>query len=335
MKSTQYVRMCWHTVLASILLFVAPAVVSAAQYKVLVVMSYEENYPWCQEMKTAIDATLKETSDVRYFYMDTKTHPENGEQKAKEAYALYQEFQPDGVLTADDNAQSMFVVPYLKDTVKTPVIFCGVNADPAKYGYPASNVSGVLERYHILEAIAFAKQLSPGIEKVGLIARDDSTGAALLAQIEQEAANYPAQFVGAKMTKTLAEAVTEAKAFAQTCDALLIGPTEGLPDEQGAATGEKSNLPPILSAFGKPTISFADWRVKYGVLLGVLVMGEEQGGLAAEMLLKAMQGTPLADLPINQGRHGRKTLNVNVLRDLNIKPPSAIVRGAELVKTEE
>ena len=335
MKSTQYVRMCWHTVLASILLFVAPAVVSAAQYKVLVVMSYEETYPWCQELKAAIDTALQGTSDIRYFYMDTKTHPENGEQKAKEAYALYQEFQPDGVLTADDNAQSMFVVPYLKEKVKTPVLFCGVNADPAQYGYPASNVSGVLERYHILEALAFAKQLSPDIKTVGLLARDEPTGAGLIAQINQESANYPAQFVGTKTLTTLADALAEAKAFAQTCDALLIGPTEGLLDEQGAATTEKSHLPQLVRAFGKPTITFADWRVKYGVLLGVLVTGEEQGGLAAEMLLKAMQGTPLAELPISQGRHGRKMLNVNALRDLNIKPSSAIIRGAELVNSEE
>jgi len=27
---------------------------------------------------------------------------------------------------ADDNAQSMFVLPYLKDKVKTPVMFCAV-----------------------------------------------------------------------------------------------------------------------------------------------------------------------------------------------------------------
>ncbi len=104
-------------------------VVQAASFKVLVVMSYEETYPTTPEYKEGIKAVLGDTCEIRYFQMDTKQHLEAGPEKAKEAYALYEEFQPDGVIAADDNAQSMFVVPYLKDKVKTPVMFCGVNAE--------------------------------------------------------------------------------------------------------------------------------------------------------------------------------------------------------------
>ena len=62
--------------------------------------------------------------------MDTKKNIEGGVRKAKDAYELYRRLQPDGVIAADDNAQSMFVVPYLKDRYDVPVIFCGVNALP-------------------------------------------------------------------------------------------------------------------------------------------------------------------------------------------------------------
>ena len=120
---------------------------TAARYKVLVVMSYDETYPFEAEMREGIEAALADLCEMTYCYMNTKKHFEGGPQKAKEAYALYQELQPDGVIAADDDAQAMFVVPYLKDQVKTPVMFCGVNAQPEKYGYPASNVSGHLRAW--------------------------------------------------------------------------------------------------------------------------------------------------------------------------------------------
>ena len=139
-------------------LFSQIPVISAASNKIMVVMSYEEDNPWCIQIKEGIDSVLAGDSAIIYFYMDTKKNINGGIRKAEEAYELYKQLRPDGVIAADDNAQSMFVLPYLKDKVTTPVMFCAVNAEPEEYGYPASNVSGILERGFIRESIAFAKQ---------------------------------------------------------------------------------------------------------------------------------------------------------------------------------
>ena len=112
--------------IAVICFFFNIPMIEAASYKILVVMSYEEENPWCIQIKEGIDSVFAGNSDIKYFYMDTKKNIEGGDQKAKEAYALYIRFRPDGVIVADDNAQSMFVLPYLKDKVKTPVMFCAV-----------------------------------------------------------------------------------------------------------------------------------------------------------------------------------------------------------------
>ena len=137
--------------------FSFPQTGESSSFKVLVVMSYHESMPWVKEIKEGIDSEIEGVCDLKYFYMDTKRNIEGGPQKAKEAYAMYLDFRPDGVIAADDNAQSMFVVPYLKNKVKTPVVFCGVNHEPDTYGYPASNITGVLERDHIGESIAHDK----------------------------------------------------------------------------------------------------------------------------------------------------------------------------------
>jgi ABC-type uncharacterized transport system substrate-binding protein len=307
----------------------------AAQFKVLVVMSYEEDFPWDKEIKEGVDAVLTGTCDIRYFYMNTKTNAQGGDQKAKEAYALYQEFKPDGVITCDDNAQSMFVVPYLKDKVKTPVMFNGVNAEAEKYGYPASNVSGILERYHIAESIAFVQQLVPSVKTVGYIMKDDPTGNAGLAQIKKESDTYSAKFVDFRMPKTLKEVISVTEELKKSCDALFILTLAGTPDDTGKVLTDKDIIPIVAKTFGKPMIGAAEFQVKYGVLSAVRNSGQEQGKTSAEMLLKAMQGTPVSQIPITRNKHGKGMINVTALKALGIKPDPNVLTSAQLVKTEE
>ncbi|GAK50594.1 ABC-type uncharacterized transport system periplasmic component-like protein [Candidatus Moduliflexus flocculans] len=307
----------------------------AAQYKVLVVMSYEEDFPWCREVKTGIDATLGSQSEIRYFYMDTKKDPNGGEQKAQEAYAVYQEFQPDGVITVDDNAQSLFVVPYLKDKVKTPVMFAGVNAAPDKYGYPAQNVSGILEREQFKESLLLAQKLIPAAKTFGIVLPDDATGKAVLEQIDAEKDQYPLAFTEAKTATTYEELLTMVEAFTQTSDLLFYITFEGLKDQQGQALSDKAIFPAVAKKFGKPILTNAPFRVTLGALCAVIKTGDEQGATASEMLLKAMQGTPIAEIPITQNQFGRRIINVTALKALGITPPADVLRGAELVKTEQ
>jgi len=165
-------------VLLAVILCSQVKVALAAEFKVLVVMSYEANNPWVIEIREGIDSVLAASSEITYFYMDTKVSPAAGPRKGEEAYALYQRLQPDGVIVADDDAQAMFVVPFLKDKVRTPVMFNGVNNSAAKYGFPATNVSGILERAHVRESLAFAKQLIPSIRTACFMTNDVPAGRA-------------------------------------------------------------------------------------------------------------------------------------------------------------
>ena len=144
---------CLFSGLLACSLFYASSALAEERFKVLVVFSYEQDYLWEVEIREEIEKVFSPYADLTFFYMNTKVALENGSEKAVEAFSLYQQLQPDGVIAVDDNAQSLFVVPYLKNRVSTPVIFCGVNADPKAYGYPAENVSGILERYHFEEIL--------------------------------------------------------------------------------------------------------------------------------------------------------------------------------------
>ena len=304
--------------------------------KILVVMSYEEPSvnPWCKEIKEGIDSLLANTSEITYFYMGTKKNLEGGPQKAEEAYSLYQKLQPDGVITVDDNAQKMFVLPYLlKNKVKTPVMFCGVNAEPEKYGYPAPNVSGILERGHIKESIAFVKQLVPSINSVGFLSKDSPSGKALLGQVEKESNTYIVKMSTFKLLKTVKEIVAVREELNEKSDVLFIDSIEGILDEKGNPLRNKEIIRILMKIYEKPIIGANQYHVEDGALCAVVKTGQEQGRTAAGMLLKALQGTPVSDIKITQNYQGRRVINVTTMKALGIKPKAIILVGAKLVRT--
>jgi len=325
------------SLIAFAILCLFPVITQAAPFKVLVVMSYDNSFFWNKDIKDGIDSILGDKCKLSYVYLDTwrsKDNLEKGHAKAKETYELYQKLQPDGVIASDDNAQSMFVVPYLKDKVKTPIIFCGVNEDIQTYGYPTPNITGVIEVAHFRESIAFVQQLVPSIKTVGFMMLDRSTGQGFLQQFNKEKDSYPAKSAGFRLVQTLKDATAVIDDFKLRCDALLIDNMEGLPDENGNPLKEKDAIKLLTERFGKPTFCSNTKDVEYGVLCSVVKLGKEQGILGAEMLLKAMQGTPVSQIPVTRNKTGKRMLNVTVLKAMGINPKPEMLIHTEIVRTE-
>ena len=56
----------------ALILFSNIPMIAAAPHKILVIMSYEEENPWCIQIKKGIDSVLAGNSDIKYMYLDTK-----------------------------------------------------------------------------------------------------------------------------------------------------------------------------------------------------------------------------------------------------------------------
>jgi len=305
------------------------------KFKVLVVFSYDDSHPFTPEYKEGIEPVLGNLCEIRYFFMNTKMNFTGGVETAKQAFALYQEFQPDGVIAADDDAQAMFVLPYLKDKVKTPVMFCSVNAELETYGYPASHISGILERLHIRESVSLAQQLIPSVKTVCFMMKESPLSVFISSQMASEINTYSAVFAGIRYPKTLKEAVNMAEELKKSCDILYVTALEGFSGEYGNPLEEKHIHRAIINAFGKPVIGTNEYQVRLGALCSVVQRMQEQGEAAARMLLKAMQGTPVSQIPITQNKQGKAFVNAAVLKALGIKVDPNVLASVKLVKTEE
>lgn len=322
------------SILLAGLLSTGATTVASVEFKVLVVMSYEQDNPWVKEIREGINSVMGSSSEITYFHMDTKVNRDGGPKKAEEAYALYQSLQPQGIIAADDDAQAMFVMPFLKEKVPTPVMFTGVNAAPGKYGFPASNVSGVLERAHVRESLAFAKQLLPSIQTACFITNDVPAGHALRTQVEEEKETYSAKINAFHLVKSKKEIEVLAKNLHGACDTLMIDSLEGILDGESKPMDNREALKVLAGIYRGPILGGNRYQVEQGAWAAVVKTGQEQGETSAEMLLQAMRGTPVAKIPVVRNSKGQRLINVTALESHGITPRPIVLRGAALVRQQ-
>jgi len=304
---------------------------------VLVVMSYHDGYPWQDEERKGIERGLQGACTPTFFNLDSKRSPELAKQRAADAYALFDQMKPSGVIAADDPSQELFVVPYLKEKTRTPVSFCGVNAKMEKYGYPASNVTGIVERYHGKETMAFLKQVMPKVQSFVFLTRgDDITAAEIVRGIREDAPDYALRSNGIYTPATIDEAAALLRRVRPATDVLYLEHLEGIADETGRKLPHREAYVYLLKVWGdKPTVCANEYSVKAGCLLAVQKSGVEQGSIAARVLLKALEGTPIDRMPVIRNLTGVKILNVQAMTKLGIKVPLSVFREAKLVRSEE
>ena len=312
----------------------ASVALAKAHYRVLVVFSYEADYLWDVEIREGLEKVLNPSADLTFFYMNTKVALNRGAEKAAEAYALYQRLQPDGVIAVDDNAQTLFVVPYLRNKTKTPVVFCGVNADPETYGYPAENVTGILERYHFEETLSLNRQLAGKTETFAVMVNKSPLAKLIVSRLGKEKDKMSAKLVAVLQPETLAEALAMAKEYRERVDLLVLLTLKGVVDDRGEPVSDKKAISSVIEAFNKPTAATASFVVKNGALSGVLASGQEQGLQAGLFLSKLLNGVSIADLPVTRNYRGKRMINVTTMKKLGIVPEPMALRGTTLVRSE-
>ena len=185
-------------------------------------------------------------------------------------------------------------------------------------------MTGVLIRPFFQQAIEFLAQIVPSIQFVALIGPKMPLVEAAYRQITDQREQFPITILDPVLGTTFEETLEQINALQNQTDALLIPP---LYDQQQTQQ--------LLQTFGKATVTTKRELVEYGVLCGVIEDTKEEGLLAANMLVKAMQGTPISELPITTNEFGRRIMNVSTLNELGIKPRREVLIGTEFLKTVE
>jgi ABC-type uncharacterized transport system substrate-binding protein len=227
--------------------------------------------------------------------MDTKSNKELEFKLAKgrEAKALIDTWQPDVVITADDNAAKFVVQAYFKDTA-TPFVFCGVNWTVEEYGFPYTNVTGMIEIAPIEPMLNKVVELLPQHERAIYIGANTHTESKNLARFEKALANKHIT-LDARLVDT-GETWLAAYRQAQQYDFIIIGSNSGIRDWDS-----EHMVAAILPHTRRLSVTNHDWMMPY-TMLGYTKVPEEHGEWAGKAASYILDGAKPNSIPIVPNR---------------------------------
>lgn len=325
--------------LATVLLAVAVAragePAAAPARRVLLVHSYHAGYVWTDAITEGVKHGLKGT-DIRLeiVYMDTKRRTSAAWKRRASQLAAekVREFKPAVVITADDNAQALFGKDFAGRKDEPQLVFCGVNADPKTYGYPAANVTGILERPHFVQTVGLLLKILPDVKRVAVLSDDSPTSDAALKYAEM--GHAPVKIVSCERPATFDEWQAAVRKCRTSADAVLLYMYHTV--KKTAARDERVEPEAVLkwtlANLMKPIVCPVWFAAEDGCLCGVTHSGEEHGYRAAQMAKAIiLDGKTARDFPLVTGIKGAIYVNLKAAEALKIEVPYRIIRFAHKV----
>lgn len=310
--------------LVGLLLLAAGASADAAGKKCLFVSSYHHGYAWSDGVERGLRSVLEGHCEIKQYDMDTKRNKteEDKKRSALEAKALIESWQPDVVITADDNAAKYLIQPYFKDE-ELPFVFCGVNWTADEYGFPYSNVTGMIEIAPIVPMLERAKQVLPNIKRAFYIGADTLTEKKNLKRFEDAADQLGFELDHALSTDT--ESWLNAYEAAQAYDLVIVGSRAGINDWDSERVRAS-----VLGMARTLSVTNHEWMMPYS-MVGVTKVAEEQGEWAAKSALHILEGMSPSSIPIVANNRRDIWINRDILSAANVELPDGLLRKGKKV----
>lgn len=321
--------------------------------RVFIVHSYEKGHICGQPQHDGAIAALDKAGwvlgknlQVQAYYMDTKRRNNTREliiEQAELAEKEIEQFNPDVVLTVDDNA---FRTIALKADSEQSFVFSGMNGQPEDYNQvrrfmadrarPGRNITGVYEKLHVREAIHV---LSTMHEMEQILVLDDlsPTGRAIARQVSLEIETSESRKPLPCEVKR--QTIHSWEEFQETIDminaddrigALYLG-TLLLKDIHGKAYTAKEIIDYTIAYSRKPAIGLSYAFIKQGLYGGATVDFHAMGRLAGEKIAKVLNGHKAGELPIEDAPRLALVFNLKRAETLGMHIPPDILMAADEV----
>ena len=305
-------------------LLVVPSIASSGASKCLYVSSYHRGYAWSDGVEQGLRKILTGHCEIRQIDMDTKRN-KSVEFKQSAAAAVKREIEiwkPDVVIVSDDNAAKYVVKQYYRDA-DTPFIFSGVNWTVKEYGFPYSNVTGIIEVAPLAAMLTHAIKFSGEAKKAIYLGADTLTEKKNLERVARASKK-----LGIELEGILVSDASEWKAqyeAAQAADFIVMGSYSGI-------TGWNETE---LAAFAveharKLTVTSHDWMIPFSTI-GFTKIPQEHGEWAAQTAIEILKGKSPREIPIVANRDWDLWLNAAHLDSTRIKLPRKFLRKAKKV----
>ena len=301
-----------------------PSTANSGVSKCLYVSSYHRGYAWSDGVEQGLRSVLTGRCEIRQIDMDTKRN-KSVEFKQSAAAAVKREiesWQPDVVIVSDDNAAKYVVQQYYRDA-DTPFVFSGVNWTVKEYGFPYSNVTGIIEVAPLEAMLTHAIKYSDGAKKAIYLGADTLTEKKNLERVSRASKK-----LGIELDGILVSHASEWKAqylAAQNADFIVMGSYSGISD------WNKTELAAFAVEHAKKlTVTSHEWMMPFSTV-GFTKIPQEHGEWAAQTAIEILQGKSPPEIPIVANRDWDLWLNAAHLESTRVKLPRKFLRKAKKV----
>lgn len=303
-------------------------IISAYSGKILFVNSYHKGYEWSDGIEAGLLKALSNHNKelFKIVRMNTKLNKseEYKNNAATEVKKVIENWRPDIVIIADDNALKHLYVPYFKES-KIPFVFCGANWDVTVYDLPQKNITGMIEIDPAIETIELLKKYANG-ERLGFIGYNSISEYKTQENYEKQ---LNIKYTDGKFVDDFDEWKREYLRLQNRVDIILWQNPIGI-----KGWNEKQAIDFIIKNTRIPTGTTVDGHVKYA-LLGRVKISEEQGWWAGNTALKILNGTSPEDIPLTKNKESKLIINMTLANELGIKFPIDLLKEASFVESKK
>lgn len=259
------------------------------------VSSYHKGYAWSDALERGLRKELDGQCDLIQIDMDTKRNKSElyKIRKSREVANEIIKIKPDVLITSDDNAARYLVVPYFKDS-KLPVVFSGINWTVEEYGFPATNVTGMVEVAPVRPMLRWAQRLTEQGTRGFYLGSDTLTEAKNLKYLVKAADDLNISISSALVND--GEAWQSAFKEAEEADFIILGSSAGIHDWD-----EKTMMSFVREHARKLILTNNDWMLPFS-MLGFVKIPQEQGEWAAKTAIAIHKGIPIQRIPVVANR---------------------------------
>lgn len=305
------------TLLISILYFP----MSLAVDKCLYVSSYHQGYAWSDGVEQGLRGELEGACEIHQIDMDTKRNKDKDfvQQAANEVRLFIEQWQPNVVITSDDNAAKYVIQQYYRDA-EIPFVFSGVNWTVKEYGFPYDNVTGIIEVAPLKTMLSQAADYANSSQAVYLGA-DTLTEKKNLKRVSDVAQKLGIALEGVLVST--AKQWKQAYVKAQQSGFIVMGSYSGIDNWDKNLLSQFS-----VKHANKLVVTSHQWMMPFSTL-GYTKIPQEHGSWAAKAAKEILQGTLPSEIPIVANRKWDIWVHTEHLQSTGIKIPRKLIRKAK------
>ena len=292
--------------------------------RILYLNSYNNGYPWSDNILEGIRSVLPVESQSLNFqmeYLDAKRYENEQIQTILFNYfkAKFARDRFDVILTSDNNAMDFALKYRSRLFAGVPIVFCGIN------NYTPSMIEGLPAVTGIAETVAFKdnmdiiRRLHPNAREMVIIGSNSVTSQAIISEIRQDIKQDKIDYLFTFKTGFQLQALktgTPDYLADLSPDSLLYIVPGGSEAGDGNLYSIQEIAAMICRATNRPVYSSWEFLMGTGIVGGKLASGLAQGKAAARLALRILDGEDPALIPVKIDEGHAYTFDHNVLKRL-------------------